>query len=66
MEEKSRSFMNRKKFFTAISLGAIGFTIFNSLPFSLFSKPNEKYKSQIKVKINPLAVSRNKVGGKNV
>jgi hypothetical protein len=66
MKEKSKSFMNRKKFFTAISLGAIGFTIFNSFPFNIISPKTKKSNQQIKIKINPLAVSRKKIGEKNV
>jgi len=58
--------MNRKKFFTSISLGAIGFTLFNSFPMNLISKRFDKNKSNIKVKINPDAVSRKKIGNKNV
>ena len=58
--------MNRKKFFTSISLGAIGFTLFNSFPMNLISKRIDKSKTKIKVKINPDAVSRKKIGNKNV
>jgi hypothetical protein len=58
--------MNRKKFFTSISLGAIGFAVYNSFPVKYFSKENKIFSQKIKVKVNPLAVSRKKVGGKNV
>jgi hypothetical protein len=58
--------MNRKKFFTSISLGAIGFTLFNSFPMNLISKRIDKSNTKIKVKINPDAVSRKKIGNKNV
>lgn len=58
--------MNRKKFFTSISLGAIGFAVYNSFPMKYFSKETKNFKQKIKVKVNPLAVSRKKVGGKNV
>lgn len=58
--------MNRKKFFTSISLGAIGFTLFNSFPMNLISKRIYKSNTKIKVKINPDAVSRKKIGNKNV
>ena len=57
--------MERKKFFSVFGLGMMGilFTRFSSL--KLFSKiPNNKKK--IKVKINPLAVKRQKIGSKNV
>jgi hypothetical protein len=58
--------MNRKKFFTSISLGAVGFAVYNSFPMKYFSNKSVTFKSRIKVKVNPLAVSRKKVGGKNV
>ena len=58
--------MNRKKFFTSISLGAIGFILFNSFPMNLISKRIDKSNTKIKVKINPDAVSRKKIGNKNV
>ena len=58
--------MNRKIFFTTISLGTIGFTILNSFPMKYFSKKSIDPNNKIKVKINPLSVSRNKAGGKNV
>ncbi len=57
--------MERKKFFSVIGLGTMGilFTRFSSL--KLFSK-NLSNKKKIKVKINPLAVKRQKIGSKNV
>jgi hypothetical protein len=58
--------MNRKKFFTSISFGAIGFAVYNSFPMKYFSKETNFFRQKIKVKVNPLAVSRKKVGGKNV
>lgn len=58
--------MNRKKFFTSISLGAIGFTMLNTFPFNLIAKKSIKDKRKVQVKINPLAVSRKKIGDKNV
>ncbi len=58
--------MNRKKFFTSISLGAIGFTIYNSFPIKYFTKPSGFFKNKIEVKANPFAVSRKKLGEKNV
>lgn len=57
--------MNRKKFFTSISLGAAGFAIYNSFPMKYFSKQSGIFKNKIEVKVNPLAVSRKKVGKKN-
>jgi hypothetical protein len=58
--------MNRKKFFTSISLGAVGFAVYNSFPMKFFSKPSVFNNNKIEVKVNPFAVSRKKVGGKNV
>lgn len=58
--------MNRKKFFTSISLGAIGLALFNTFPFNLVSKKIEKKNIKVNIKINPLAVSRKKIGDKNV
>jgi hypothetical protein len=57
--------MNRKKFFTSISLGAVGFTIYNSFPMRFFSKQSGSLNNKIEVKPNPLAVSRKKVGENN-
>lgn len=58
--------MNRKKFFTSISLGVIGFTLLNTFPFNVLAKKSVNNKKQVRVKINPLAVSRKKIGDKNV
>ncbi|MFZ2323231.1 MAG: hypothetical protein WAV89_05990 [Ignavibacteriaceae bacterium] len=57
--------MNRKKFFTSISLSAIGLALFNTFPMNIISKKFEKENKKVKVKINPLAVSRKKTGDKN-
>lgn len=57
--------MNRKIFFTSISLGTVGFAIYNSFPMKYFSKQSSIFKNKIEVKVNPLAVSRKKVGKKN-
>jgi len=58
--------MNRKNFFTSISLGTVGFAIYNSFPMKYFSKKSNNPNNTVKVKINPLAVSRNPKGSKNV
>ncbi len=57
--------MERKKFFSVFGLGTMGilFTIFS--PLKIFSK-NLNDKKKINVKINPLAVKRQKTGSKNV
>ncbi len=58
--------MNRKKFFTSISLSAAGIFILKSIPFSGFTKKFLSTNGEIKIKQNPLAVSRTKTGGKHV
>jgi len=57
--------MERKKFFSVFGLGTMGilFAKFSSL--KLFSK-NLNDKKKINVKLNPLAVKREKLGNKNV
>jgi hypothetical protein len=57
--------MKRKKFFNVFGLGILGilFTKFSSQNISF---RNLKGKKKINVNINPLAVKRNKIGGKNV
>ncbi len=57
--------MERKKFFSVFGLGTLGilFTKFSSL--KLFSK-NLNNKKKINVKINTLAVKREKIGNRNV
>ena len=57
--------MERKKFFSVFGLGMMGilFAKFSSLkPFS----KNLNNKKKVNVKINPLAVRRQKIGSKNV
>lgn len=58
--------MNRKKFFASISLSAIGLALFNNFPINVISKMISGNKKKIKVKINPLSISRTKIGEKNV
>ena len=57
--------MERKKFFSVFGLGTLGilFTKFSSL--NLFSG-NLNNKKKINVKINTLAVKREKIGNRNV
>lgn len=56
--------MDRKKFFLSASLAAAGIALFKYIPFTS-AKRNFNSK-KVEVKINPLAVSRKKVGEKNV
>lgn len=58
--------MNRKKFFTSITVGTLGFTIFNSFPLRLIHRKSNFPNSKVNIKPNPLAVSRNPKGEKNV
>ncbi len=58
--------MRRKKFFAMIGLGAVGLLITRSLPgFSFFAKIKNRNAKKVTVKINPLAVSRERSGGNN-
>lgn len=56
--------MDRKKFFLSATLAAAGIALFKYIPFTSAKKKFESKK--VEVKINPLAVSRKKVGEKNV
>lgn len=57
--------MERKKFFISIGAGFLGLAILRVIPFySLLTKRNDDAK--IKISPNPLAVSRKKIGEKNV
>jgi hypothetical protein len=56
--------INRKKFFSSIGTGVFGYFVIKSLPFS-FLRKKEKDKEVI-ISINPDAVSRKKIGEKNV
>ena len=58
--------MNRKKFFTSLTIGTLGFTLFNTYPFKFFKDKSKTLNSNVKMKINPMAVSRKNKGGKNV
>ena len=57
--------MNRNKFFSVIGLGMIGVMVSKFIPirFTGVKKDNAK---RVNVKINPLAVKREKVIRKNV
>ena len=57
--------MERKKFFSLFGLGMMGVLIAKFSSLKLFSK-NLNDKKKINVKINPLAVKRQKIGSKNV
>jgi hypothetical protein len=60
MKTSIKKIMNRKKFFAFTGTGLFGFVLMKSLPFNLLEKSNKDFEHQVKVKINPSAVSRNK------
>ncbi len=58
----------RKNFFTSLGIGLAGYFAMKSFPFKLFRSSkllehNDKLK--VNIRINPLAVSRKKIGGNN-
>jgi hypothetical protein len=58
--------MNRKKFFTLIFTSFLGIAFLRMNPLKLFGlKKNSSTGNSMKVKINPLAVNRDKTGKKN-
>ncbi len=58
--------IERKKFFTTLGAGFLGYFVLKSFPFRLFNKKKNNKKRKITLEVNPLAVQRKKVGGKNV
>jgi hypothetical protein len=48
--------IERKKFFASLGKGLLAVIVFTSVPFKLFSKN----KREVKIEINPSAVSRKK------
>lgn len=61
---QTKNKMDRKKFFLSATLAAAGIALFKYIPFTSTKRKIESKK--VEVKINPLAVSRKKVGEKNV
>lgn len=61
---QTKNKMDRKNFFLSATLAAAGIALFKYIPFTSTKKKFETRK--VEVKINPLAVSRKKVGEKNV
>jgi hypothetical protein len=57
--------MERKKFFSVFGLGTMGILFTRFSPLKIFSK-NLNDKKKINVKINTLAVKREKIGNRNV
>jgi hypothetical protein len=64
--EKTNNIIKRKKFFKSITAGITGLIVFNSFPYKLFRLNRNESVTKISVKINPLAVKRNKPGADNV
>lgn len=56
--------INRKKFFTSIGTGVVGYFLVKSIPFSFLAKSRKDKK--VTIEINPDAVSRTNIGDKNV
>lgn len=65
IENKEIKAIKRKNFFTKIAAGLFGFVILKSIPFSGYFTKNKTTQVKPVVKLNPLAVSRNKTGIKN-
>lgn len=58
--------IKRKNFFTTAGTGMLGYFVFRTFPFNLFTKKEAKRTQKIKVRINPLAVERKNAGKANV
>jgi hypothetical protein len=52
--------VGRRKFFTKISLSAIGTLLFSIFPMNLFGRSKHNFSSKIKVQLHPNSVKRNK------
>jgi len=58
--------MDRKKFVALFSTSILGAALLKANPMNIFTSKNSfKNGSEVKVKINPLAVNREKTGKKN-
>jgi hypothetical protein len=55
----------RRNFFLKAGAGTAGFFLIKAIPFNLFPGKS-KNTEQVKVELNPLAVSRKQTGEKNV
>ena len=56
--------LNRKKFFSSLGTGVFGYLLIRSIPFSLLGK--SEHTKKVTIEINPDAISRTKIGEKNV
>jgi len=52
--------LDRRKFFNKISLGALGLMIFSTFPLNLLGQKKRRSFKNIKIKLNPHSVKRNK------
>ena len=60
--------LDRKNFFYSLGAGLAGYAAVKAFPFKLIGKKilnEDNNNKKIKVKINPFAVSRKKIGGNN-
>lgn len=58
--------IKRSSFFASLGSVAVGFFVASSLPFKLFGKKVTSQNEKVIVQINPNAVSRKRIGEKNV
>jgi len=56
--------IERKKFFVKLGKGFMGFVLISSFPFKIFGR-NNSFLKKVEIKINPLAISRDKDKKKN-
>ena len=54
--------IKRNKFFLIAGTGVAGFFFLRTFPLNQFSKKGDINKKEVSVKLNPLAVSRQKAG----
>ncbi len=52
--------LNRRKFFSKLSIGALGTIVFSMFPLNIIGKSKSKNITKVKVKIHPNSVKRNK------
>lgn len=52
--------IGRRKFFNKLSLGAIGTAVLSVMPSNLFAKKKHSLPLNIKVKLHPSSIKRNK------
>ncbi len=60
MNLEKRNILDRRKFFSRISIGALGAVILSSFPFKIFGKGKKRNIKKVYVKIHPSSVKRNK------